>query len=352
MTENFDESKPSAHSLPQSRFFYIDAGGGLSSLSSLQDGLAAVSSGGYLWLDYCDPNLETLQPLISELKIHPLSIEDMLNEEQLPKLDLYPDYSFVIFNIFENTNVEVLTHELDLIIGPNFIISSTTRDKSGKPLLEEVERVVEREQERIKNGPSFLLHLIMDIVVDRKFHVIDEIEIKLDQDEDEILAASPDFDLSRLMDSRSSLMVIRKSVFYEREVVSKLLRQDSPFISNEAIIFFRDVYDHLSRYYEISETARDQVTSLMEIHLSIINNQMARTSNRTNAIMRRLTLITTIFMPLTLISGIGGMSEFTLFIGEKNFKVGYLILFVVMALIALLNYTFLKRMEREYNGEG
>ena len=78
---------------------------------------------------------------------------------------------------------------------------------------------------------------------------------------------------------------------------------------------------------------------------------MARTSNRTNAIMRRLTLITTIFMPLTLISGIGGMSEFTLFIGENNFKIGYLILFVVMALIAWLNYTFLKRMEREYHGE-
>lgn len=351
MTENCDGSNVGSLSLPQSRFFHIDADGGLFSLSSLQEGLAAVSSGGYIWLDYLDPDFKTLQQLISELKIHPLSIEDMLNEEQLPKLDLYPDYSFIIFNIFESANIEVLTHELDLIIGPNFIVSSTTRDKSGKPLLGEVEQVVERERERIKNGPSFLLHLIIDVVVDRKFHVIDQIESKLDQDEDDILAASPDFDLSRLMDSRSSLMVVRKSVFYEREVISKLLRQDSPFINDQAIIFFRDVYDHLSRYYEISETARDQVTSLMEIHLSIINNQMARTSNRTNAIMRRLTLITTIFMPLTLISGIGGMSEFTLFIGENNFKIGYLILSVVMALIAWLNYTFLKRMEREYHGE-
>lgn len=349
MTEIFDESKPRSHSLLQSRFFYIDAGGGLSSISSLQDGLVAVSSGGFLWLDYCDPDLETLQPIINQLKIHPLSIEDMINEEQLPKLDLYPDYSFVIFNVFENANIEVLSHELDLIIGPNFVISSTTRDRSGRPLLEGVERVVKREKERIKNGPSFLLHLIIDVVVDRKFHVIDQIESKLDQDEDEILAASPDFDLSRLMDSRSSLMIIRKSVFYEREVVGKLIRQDSPFISNQSIIFFRDVYDHLSRYYEITETARDQVTSLMEIHLSIINNQMSRTSNRTNAIMHRLTLITTIFMPLTLISGIGGMSEFTLLVGEHNFKLGYLVLFIVMALIALINYLFLKRIEQDHN---
>lgn len=350
MTENHPESKPENPSL--SRFFFIDASGELSTLSSLKDGLKAIASGGYLWLDYCDPDLATLQPLMKELNIHPLSIEDALNEEQLPKLDLFPDYSFMVFNIFESADSQVITHELDLFVGSNFLISSTKRDNSGQPLLAGIERTVEREQERIKNGPSFLLHLIIDMVVDRKFQAIDQIEIKLDEDEDEILADNRDFDLSHLMDSRRSLMTIRKSVYYEREVISKLIRQDSPFINNQAIIFFRDIYDHLSRYYEISETARDQVTSLMEIHLSMISNRMAQASNHTNTIMRRLTLITTIFMPLTLISGIGGMSEFTLFIGENNFKIGYLILFVVMALIAALNYTMLKRMERGFNEDG
>ena len=347
MTEYFDESKTENPSLPQSRFFHVDASGSLSTLSSLKEGLAAINSGGYLWLDYCDPDLGTLQPLIDLLNIHPLSIEDMLNEDQLPKLDLFPNYSFMVFNIFESADSEIIAHELDLIIGSNFFISSTKCNISGQSLLAGVEKAVERESQRVKNGPSFLLHLIIDLVVDRKFQAIDQIEIKLDRDEDEILANSLDFDLSCLMDSRSSLMVIRKSVFYEREVISKLIRQDSRYISNDSIIFFRDVYDHLSRYYEISETARDQVTSLMEIHLSMISNRMAQTSNRTNAIMHRLTLITTIFMPLTLISGIGGMSEFTLFIGDKNISIGYLSLFVVMALIALLNYTYLKRMEHK-----
>ncbi len=351
MTDNLPVIKPENPSQSESRFFVIDASGGLSTLSSLKDGLKAAESGGYLWLDYCDPGLEELQPLITQLNIHPLSIEDALNKDQLPKLDLFPNYSFMIFNIFESVNSEVMTYELDLFIGSNFIISSTKRDKSGQPLLAGFERLVERERQRVKNGPSFLLHLIVDMVVDRKFQAIDQIETKLDLDEDEILADTHDFDLSRLMDSRRSLMTIRKSVFYEREVISKLIRQDSKYISDQSIIFFRDVYDHLSRYYEISETARDQVTSLMEIHLSMINNRMAQTSNRTNAIMRRLTLITTIFMPLTLISGIGGMSEFTLLVGENNFKVGYLFLFVIMALIAILNYTMLKRMEREVNEE-
>ena len=351
MTENLSVVKLENPSIPLSRFFYIDESGKLSTISSLKDGLKAVDSGGYLWLDYCDPDLETLQPLMTALNIHPLSVEDALNEEQLPKLDLFPDYSFMVFNIFESIDSEVITHELDLFIGSNFLVSSTKRDKSGQPLLAGIERAVERERERIKNGPSLLLHLITDMVVDRKFQAIDQIEIKLDQDEDDILANTRDFDLSRLMDSRSSLMVIRKSVFYEREVISKLIRKDSKFVSDQSIIFFRDVYDHLSRYYEISETARDQVTSLMEIHLSMISNRMAKTSNRTNAIMRRLTLITTIFMPLTLISGIGGMSEFTLWVGEENFKIGYLVLFVVMILIAALNFTLLKRMESGLNEE-
>ncbi|MEL7626152.1 MAG: magnesium transporter CorA family protein [Anaerolineaceae bacterium] len=351
MTESPSETQHDDTPLPQSRFFCIDTNGKLSTISSLQEGLNAVKSGGYFWLDYCDPNLEILQPLISELNIHPLTIEDILHVEQLPKLDLFSNYSFMIFNIFENTDSEIQTNELDLIIGSNFVISSARRDQAGRPFLMGFERIAERESQRIKNGPSFLLHLIVDTVTDRKLEVIDQIEGKLDLDEDEILADSRTFDLSRLMDSRRSLMTIRKSIFYEREVVSKLIRQDSPFISEQSIIFFRDVNDHLSRYYEISETARDQVTSLMEIHLSMINNRMSQTSNRTNAIMRRLTLITTIFMPLTLISGIGGMSEFTLLVGEENLKIGYIVLFVLMAIIALVNYSYLKRMEREFNEE-
>ena len=91
------------------------------------------------------------------------------------------------------------------------------------------------------------------------------------------------------------------------------------------------------------------MTDLMEIHLSLINNSMAETANRTNAIMRRLTLITTIFMPLTLIAGIGGMSEFTMMVGQKNWKIAYVILFVVMAVIGLINYRLLMRMERDAN---
>lgn len=336
---------------PYSRFFYINPVGELSVVSSIHDAINAAHDGGYMWLDFCDPKNEDLEPLITELNIHPLSIEDSLNEEQLPKLDLFPNYSFMIFNIFEIASEEVLAHELDLAIGKNFVISITHRDSQNRPFMQGLERLAERESQKIRNGPSFLMHLIIDTVVDRKFLAIDRIETKLDSDEDEILKGSPDYDLARLLDSRRDLMTIRKSVFYEREVLSKLIRQDSPFVSEKSLVFFRDVYDHLSRYYEISETARDQVTSLMEIHLSLISNRMAATSNRTNAIMRRLTLISSIFMPLTLISGIGGMSEYTMMVGQENWKIGYFILLVLMVGVAIINFLLLRRMEQNLTKE-
>lgn len=336
---------------PYSRFFYINPVGELSVVSSIHDAINAAHDGGYMWLDFCDPKNEDLEPLITELNIHPLSIEDSLNEEQLPKLDLFPNYSFMIFNIFEIASEEVLAHELDLAIGKNFVISITHRDSQNRPFMQGLEKLAERESQKIRNGPSFLVHLIIDTVVDRKFLAIDRIETKLDSDEDEILKGSPDYDLARLLDSRRDLMTIRKSVFYEREVLSKLIRQDSPFVSEKSLVFFRDVYDHLSRYYEISETARDQVTSLMEIHLSLISNRMAATSNRTNAIMRRLTLISSIFMPLTLISGIGGMSEYTMMVGQENWKIGYFVLLALMVGVAIINFLLLRRMEQKLTKE-
>jgi Mg2+ and Co2+ transporter CorA len=121
--------------------------------------------------------------------------------------------------------------------------------------------------------------------------------------------------------------------------------------NKQKMINIRDVYDHLSKYYEIAETAREQVTNLMEIHLSLISNAMAESSNRTNAIIRRLTLITTIFMPLTLISGIGGMSEFTMMVGSTNWRTAYLILLIVMVIIAAINYVLLLKMENKAEQE-
>lgn len=332
---------------PEARYFYIKKTGGLTQVPSLRGALAGAGKDGYIWLDYCDPTAKLLAELSLEFGIHPLSIEDCINEHQLPKLDLFPKYSFLVFNIFEPSSEEVFTHELDLFISSNYLITAGFRDQAGRQLLQGLEQVIEREMAMVQLGPSFLLHQVIDIVVDGKFEAIETIEERLDADEDLILSKSESFNLASLMNSRKDLLVIRKALFYERELVGKLIRKDSPYLAEQSLVYFRDVYDHLSKYYEMSDSARDQVTSLMEIRLSMVSNQMAQSANRTNKIMRRLTLITTIFMPLTLISGIGGMSEFTMMVGVEHWKTGYLVLLIVMAVIATINYILLQRMEKQ-----
>jgi len=330
-----------------SRFFHISNSGKLDIVSSLADALAANNNGGYIWLDFTQPTKDDLLPLISALKFHPLSIEDCTDENQLPKIDMYENYTFLIFNAYEFTPEALLVSEVDVFIGSNFLVSVSSLDSLGQPILQGVERTVEKETALIQKGPAFLMHLIMDKIVDQKFLAIEAIEEALDNDEEVILTDLARFDPSTLLHSRKDLLAIRKSLFHEREVLGKIARKDSAFIPEDAIYFYRDIHDHLSKFYELSETSRDLVTSLMEMYLSMINNQMSKAANQTNAIVRRLTLITTIFMPLTLISGIGGMSEYTMMTGQMNWRIAYLILIVVMLIIAVINYILLKRLENK-----
>ena len=338
-------------STPENRYFAITRSGALHKAAGLNDALLFAGDEGYIWLDYIDPSPESLAELGTSLGIHPLSIEDCLNGDQLPKLDLFPTYSFMTFSIFEPTSDGFQAHELDLFISKRFLITVSRREVNGTSVLSSMEASIEREMDTVRLGPSYLLHQVVDMIVDHKLMAVEGIEEKLDADEDAILRDAASFNLGSLMDSRRDLQVIRRSLFHERELIGKLIRKDSPFLAEKSLIYFRDVYDHLSKYYEIAETAREQVTNLMEIHLSLISNAMAESSNRTNAIMRRLTLITTIFMPLTLISGIGGMSEFTMMVGSTNWRTAYLILLIVMVIIAAINYVLLLKMENKAEQE-
>jgi magnesium transporter len=338
---------------PEAHYTIITPSGGFEEMPTLKEALAyTTSQNGYIWADYVDPTAELLAELMPALGIHPLSIEDCINGDQLPKLDLFPNYSFLIFNTFEETPEDLLSHELDLFIGENFVVTAGFRREDNQALLTGLRELLERQRDVVRQGPSYLLHQVLDKTVDEKLGVIENIEEALEANEDAILAEPLEFDYSSLMQSRRALQVMRRSLFHEREVVNKLIRRDSPFITEKALVYFRDIYDHLSKYYEVAEAAREQVTDLMEIHLSLINNSMAETANRTNAIMRRLTLITTIFMPLTLIAGIGGMSEFTMIVGQDNWGIAYFVLLVVMAVIGLINYRLLLRMERDANEDG
>jgi magnesium transporter len=242
--------------------------------------------------------------LIKPLDLHLLSIEDCLDENQIPKIDDYPSNSFIIFNTFSYSDHMLSISELNIFIGEHYLITVRQNNGGSQQFFQEIERYFVRSNESMSQGPAFLLHFILDQIVDQKFVAIEGLEDELNSAEEAILDNLEKFNPADLLHMRQNLLSVRKSLFHEREILVKICRLDCQFISKKAIFFYRDIYDHLSKFFELTESSRDLVTSLMEMYLSMLNNQMAKMANNTNSTVRRLTFITTIFMPLSLLAGI------------------------------------------------
>jgi magnesium transporter len=338
---------PKEKFMPESRFYHISKSGKLSQLGSLDEGLTSLKRNGFVWFDYCQPTKEDLMQLVEPLGLHPLSIEDCLDENQIPKMEDFPRHTFFIFNAISYVDDQLLVQEVDIFLGPNFLVTVGKCDLDQKLVAKFTERIIEQDIENAQQGPAFLLHVILDRIVDQKFIAIEILEEKLDEAEEIILDDLPHFNPGDLLLLRRALLSLRKSLFHEREILVKICRKDCVFISDKAILFYRDIYDHLAKFFELTESSRDIVTSLMEMYLSMLNNDMARAANDTNMVVRRLTLITTIFMPLTLLAGIGGMSEWSMMTGPENWRIAYPAFLVLMLVLGVANYFFLKYLENK-----
>jgi magnesium transporter len=332
--------------MSESRFYHISPKGKLSVVATIDAALTTAKDGGFLWLDYCQPTKEELSKLIDPLGFHPLSIEDCLDENQIPKIEDFPRNTFIIFNTFEYPNKKLSVGEIDLFIGANFLVTVSKSNSENRRLLDGIEHIVERDIENARQGPAFLMHLILDYVVDRKFLAIEALEDELEAREEAMLEDVSNFKPAELLQSRRDLLSLRKSLFHEREILIKICRKDCPFIPEKAIFHYRDIYDHLTKFFELTESYRDLVSSLMEMYLSMLNNQMTKTANETNVVVRRLTLITTIFMPLTLLAGIGGMSEWSMMTGPHNWRIAYPAFLLAIGVIGFINYRLLKWFEK------
>jgi magnesium transporter len=287
-----------------------------------------------------------LHSLVDSIGIHPLSVEDCLDSSQVPKIEHFLDNTFILFNSYSYSDQALHIDEVDFFIGRNYLISVSGINSNGRKPLNDIGRLVNRESGMTRQGPAFLLHSILDYVVDEKFKAVEILEDELESAEDQVIDNPSIFNPAELMRLRKNLVALRKSLFNEREILVKICRMDCPFIPDKAIIHYRDIYDHLAKFFELTETFREIVTSLMELYTSMRNSYMTKTSNETNASVRRLTLIATIFMPLTLIAGIGGMSEWTMMTGPDNWKVAYPLFILAMGVIAVINYFLITRLEK------
>lgn len=332
----------------ETHFHHLSRDGQFTTLPTLQDALAALQGGGNLWLDYYLPSRDDLAALVEPFGLHPLAIEDCTDANQVLKIEDFERNTFILMSAFGYQNQQLSVDEVGLFIGDNFLITVSGHASEGRRPLDGLVPLMQREAERVRRGPAYMMHLVIDYVVDRKAEVIAALEVSVDEAEDAMMDAPAIFEPTRLLQIRRDLLNVRKSLFYEREILLKICRKDCRFVPDKAIAHFRDIHDHLSKFLELSETYREIVATLMEIYLSLLNNQMARSANRTNATVRRLTFITTIFMPLTLLAGIGGMSEWTTLTGgEANMPIAYALFLLGLCLIGVLSYRWLRHLDRE-----
>ena len=285
-----------------------------------------------LWLHFDTPTEEELDFLKENFAIHHLTIEDIVNQNQRPKIEPFENYVYLaIHPLRREAKWEIEPSELDLLLGRGWIVSV---HYGSLPGLIDNSQLHERIPAALTRGADFLLYTLVDLVVDSYFPITDDVEDKIDSLEDRLLLRAHPGDMNRLLSLKRSIVHIRRAVTPQREVLNQLTRHDFPFVRPENLVYFRDVYDHLIRIAEELDSLRDILSSVLEIHL-------ASTSNQLNATMKRLTAYGTIFVAITAIAGIYGMNF--KFMPELEWRYGYFVVLGVMAAISLGLYFYFKK---------
>ena len=252
-----------------------------------------------LWIDAEGEPPEALQKLAARFDLHPVTLEDFVQRNQRPKVEEFDQYLFLVVHALRAIREDELqTDELHVVLKKNCLL--TVHDGP----LEGVKRVFDRcasDPHPLERGASFLLYLVSDAVVDGCFPVLDALGDEIDELEDAAVAGPTAQRMRRIFEVKRVVVQLRKVVSPQREVYNTLSRRDSQYIDPRAAAYFRDVHDHLVRAFEMVDSYRDLVSNTLEAHL-------AAQSNRLGQVIKQLTIIATIFMPLTFITGFFGMN--------------------------------------------
>ena len=257
---------------------------------------------GSKWIDVLHPTEEEMKQLGDRYGLHKLAIEDCLHVDQRPKLEEYPNHQFIVLQGFTASpeNVcELTLHEHHFFLGPDWLISVHELPFDG---LEQVRQRVRAEpQATMERGADFMLYLLADALVDRNFPVLDKFNDELEDLESAVFENPQPDQLQRIFELKRALVTLRRVLSPQRDVMGFLARRGIPNIQERAALYFRDVYDHLVRLYEQIDAGRDLVGNVMDGYLSMM-------ANRTSEISKQLTIIATIFLPLSFITGFFGQN--------------------------------------------
>jgi magnesium transporter len=279
-------------------------------------------------------DVEVIDKIGKHLGIHPLVLEDVLNMNERPKIEDFDDYIFVIAKMLYHgkTRNDVITEQVSLILGSNYVV--TFQERVGDVFDTIRERLRTSKGRLRKNGADYLAFGLLDATVDGYFVVLESIGEKIDYFEESVIQKPTTEILHEIHGLRRRLLSMSRVTWAEREVIDCLQRGESELVKESTKVFLRDVYDHTIQIIDNVETFRDMFSSMLDIYMSSI-------SNRLNQIMKVLTIIATIFMPLSFIAGVYGMNF--LFMPELSVSFAYPLVLLLMLVIALTMVIYFKK---------
>ncbi len=301
--------------------------------------MALQDMDGLLWVDFLDEPPDACEPILRDtFGFHPLAVDDALQESHVPKVDDWGQYLYLVLHavLFDNQDGgHVDTLELDVFLGKNFIV---THHDQPIAAVDHVWTSVQRDERHLKRGADHLAYKLADELVAGYMPAVEEIDEAIELIEDQIFDKLTPATLERIFALKRALLHLRRIITPQREVLNKLARDDYAVIDASARVFFRDVYDHLVRLHDINESMRDLVGSALDTYLSVINNRM-------NEVMKTLTIVTALFMPISFVAGFFGMNFFQAVapLDVWTGKSAFLLALAVMVLLLVGMYLWIRR---------
>jgi magnesium transporter len=279
-----------------------------------------------IWVDLSDPSRQDLEKLKQTFRLHQLTLEDMSKTGNRVKIEHFDEYLFLILYGVEKDT----PFQMNFALGKNFLV---TTHKGKISSFEDLKGDKADLGLLLHKGLDFLLHRLIDREIDDYFPVLEKIEDQIDSLEEEVYRSFDHKVLGRLFRLKRQLLTIRRKASPQKEVMILLSNKSSAFISEPAAAYYRDIYDHIIRINESIDDYREILSNTLEVHLSMVSNRM-------NEVMKALTIVATIMMPLTVLTGIYGMN---LNIPESHFDFTYYAVLFFMAVIAIVMLFYFRR---------
>jgi magnesium transporter len=278
--------------------------------------------------------IEMLEQVGQHFGLHPLVLEDIASTSQRPKMEDFDDYIFVVLRMlrFDEKENETKTEQISLLLGPDFVISF--QEKEGDVFDSIRERIRNNKGRIRKMGADYLAYALIDAVVDNYFMILEKLGETIEEIEEKLVTNPTSETLHTLHDLKREMVFLRKSVWPLREVINRLERSESPLINKSTYVYLRDVYDHTIQVIDAVETFRDMLSGMLDIYLSSVSNRM-------NEVMKVLTIIATIFIPLTFIAGIYGMNF--RYMPELEQAWSYPTILILMLIMAIVMLVYFRR---------